>query len=214
MDESPNLINEMKRSKLIAVVSLEDEKDAIPLANALINGGIKFMEITFRTESAIKAIQLLLNANLPIHVGTGTVRTLEQVKASYEAKVEFMVSPGFNPEIVKLARKKGIPFFPGVSSPIGIEQAISLGLNILKFFPASVMGGVKWLKAMKGPYFDLQFIPTGGINTDNLHEYLEVPNVLAVGGSFLAPKAFITEGKFEEITKICEKAMNIVKKNT
>ncbi|MHA1680977.1 MAG: bifunctional 4-hydroxy-2-oxoglutarate aldolase/2-dehydro-3-deoxy-phosphogluconate aldolase [Promethearchaeota archaeon] len=205
------LLQDLEGSKLVAVVAIHDSARAVPLARALLAGGINFIEITFRTNCAAEALNALQSANLGIHVGAGTVRTKEQASSAIAAGSEFIVSPGFNGDVIQLVTNAGIPFFPGVDSTIGIEKAVARGLKILKFFPAGVSGGVKWLKAMKGPYFDIQFIPTGGVTLENMKDYLELPNVIAIGGSFLAPKQLIEEGKFDEITGICRKAREIVK---
>ncbi len=206
-----DLNQDLKKSKLVAVVEIEDSSLAVPLANALLEGGVRFIEITFRTASAGDALLALKGAGTGLHYGAGTVRTREQATRAITAGAEFMVAPGFNKDIIELSRDAGIPFYPGVDSTIGIEAAIGLGLRTLKFFPAEESGGVKWLKAMHGPYPDINFIPTGGISLVNLKEYLALPNVLGIGGSFLAPKQLIKEKKFSEIIAACKNALDVMK---
>lgn len=200
----------MEKAKLVAIMTIPDAKLAIPLANAVLAGGVKIIEITFRNDQAKDALKALQAAKLPVHYGAGTVRTIEQGKTAAEAGAEFMVSPGFNESIVKWALKNNIPFFPGVDSTASIERACDLGLKILKFFPAAELGGPKWLKAVKEPYYDIKFIPTGGVTLENIQEYLQLPNVVALGGSFLAPKDLVQAQKFGDITAICKKAVDIV----
>lgn len=209
-----DLAKELGKSKLVAVVEISDASLAVPLAHALLEGGVRFIEITFRTEGAGDALLALKGAGTGLHYGAGTVRTREQVTRAISAGAEFMVAPGFNKDMIELSHDAGIPFYPGVDSTYGIEAAVSLGLDTLKFFPAEEAGGVKWLKAVQGPYPELKFIPTGGISMANLKEYLDVPNVLAIGGSFLAPKQLIKEKKFGEITVACKKASEVSKPST
>ena len=212
MTNNDDLLQQIDENKLIAVVAINDPKQAVPLARALLNGGVKFLEITFRTKTAAQALHELERASLDIIYGAGTVRTADQFLDALDAGAMFMVSPGLNDKLVNMAMDAGTPFIPGVDSTSGIENAVSLGLKVLKFFPAAVSGGVKWLKAMKGPYFDVKFIPTGGVSLSNLEGYLGVSNVLGIGGSFLAPKNLIAEGKFEDITNICKQAVGVVQK--
>ncbi|MEX2684293.1 MAG: bifunctional 4-hydroxy-2-oxoglutarate aldolase/2-dehydro-3-deoxy-phosphogluconate aldolase [Candidatus Sigynarchaeota archaeon] len=206
-----DLIRDLKRSRLVAVVEIGEAGSAVPLARALLDGGVHFIEITFRTESAGDALLALKDANTGLHYGAGTVRTKEQAARAIKAGAEFMVAPGFNKDIIKIAIDAGIPFFPGIDSTLGIEAALEIGLTTLKFFPAEESGGVKWLKAVHGPYPEIMFIPTGSVSANNMKEYLEMPNVLAIGGSFLAPKQLIKDKKFDEITAACQKASGVVK---
>lgn len=207
-----NLIESLKKTKVIPIVTIPQEDLAVPLAQAFLKGGIDWMEITFRNKNAAGALLRLKESKLPIHYGAGTVRTLENAQVALQAGAEFFVSPGFNPKIVQWAYDHNIWILPGVDSTIGIEQAIDAGLTVLKMFPAAELGGIDWLKAMQGPYYDIVFIPTGGINLNNLKEYLSLKNVLAVGGSFLAPANLITEKKFDQITEICKQVNLIVQK--
>ncbi|MBN2150139.1 MAG: bifunctional 4-hydroxy-2-oxoglutarate aldolase/2-dehydro-3-deoxy-phosphogluconate aldolase [Candidatus Lokiarchaeota archaeon] len=205
------LVQDLKRCKLVAVVEIGDAASAVPLAHSLLEGGVHYIEITFRTEGAGDALLALKGAGTGLHYGAGTVRTKEQASRAIRAGAEFLVSPGFNEGVVAVAIDAGLPFIPGVDSTLGIEAAVGMGLDTLKFFPAEESGGIKWLKAVQGPYPELRFIPTGGISLANLKDYLAAPNVLAVGGSFLAPKQLIKEQRFGDITAACSKASGVVK---
>ncbi|MHA1732742.1 MAG: bifunctional 4-hydroxy-2-oxoglutarate aldolase/2-dehydro-3-deoxy-phosphogluconate aldolase [Promethearchaeota archaeon] len=208
------LIDELRGARLVAVVALPSAELAVPLAEALHAGGVDWMEVTFRTEHAGRGLELVRDAGIPVHLGAGTVRTLEQADRAVEAGAEFVVCPGLNEGLVEHVRgSSGVPVFPGVDSTLGIERGVALGLGVLKFFPAGAAGGVKWLDAVRGPYPDVEFIPTGGIGPGNLGEYLARPNVLACGGSFLAPKALVAAREWDEVTRACEGAVAIVKEN-
>ncbi|MCP4762250.1 MAG: bifunctional 4-hydroxy-2-oxoglutarate aldolase/2-dehydro-3-deoxy-phosphogluconate aldolase [archaeon] len=214
MTDTQNLLDDLRKTRLIAVVAIPDPELSVPLAEALLKGGVNWIEITFRNDFASESLNKLQESKIfnKMYVGAGTVRTIEQAKKAIEAGVKFIVSPGFSVKVLKYVEYNSeIPFFPGVDSTIGIELACDLGLRILKFFPAGVSGGVKWLKAVKGPYFDISFIPTGGVNLETLRGFLELPNVIGCGGSFLAPRKLIIEKNWDKITEICEKAMKIVR---
>jgi 2-dehydro-3-deoxyphosphogluconate aldolase / (4S)-4-hydroxy-2-oxoglutarate aldolase len=205
------VLKALYKNPIIAMVVVPSKEIAIKLAKALIKGGVKWLELTFRNEICEESLKELNKAKLNIRYGAGTVRTIEQVQAAYDAGAEFLVSPGFNESVVSYAKQIGIPFFPGVDSTLGIEKAQNLGLKVLKIFPASLIGGPKWCRAMAGPYSDVRFIPSGGINLENLGEYLQQPNVIAVGGSFLAPKKLLQAENYEKITEIAQKATDIVR---
>ncbi len=207
--ESP-LITELRRTRIMPLATIPDPKKAVPLAQALLDGGIKFIEITFRNEFAAPAMQQIADAGIKIHYGAGTVRTVDQAKAAKKAGAQFLVSPGFGEKVVKFAEEQGILVFPGIDSTYGIEKALEFNLKIIKCFPASVIGGVEWLKAIQGPYGDIGFIPTGGVTLENLRDYLSLPNVIAAGGSFVIPGDLLKAGKMSEITNICRQAMAIV----
>ncbi len=209
MDTNQSIFHEIKNIQLIPVVALTDSAVVKPLAQALIDGGVPWLEITFRNEQAIECLSVLQSSKLPIHYGAGTVRTLEQAQQAKELGCEFIVAPGFNPVIIKWAQTNQMPIIPGVDSTFAVEQALALGLSTLKFFPASVQG-IKWLKAIKGPYFDVNFIPTGGLSLENFQTYLELSNVMAVAGSFLAPSNLIKAKDFAGIQQLCERARSIV----
>lgn len=209
MGKIVELIDSLKKTRIIALVTIPDPELAVPLAQALLAGGIDWLEITFRNDYAEEALKKIHEAKIPIHIGAGTVRTVYQVQKAYEGGAEFLITPGFNDAVSKFAQKHKIPIFPGIDSTLGIEQAQDLGLSILKFFPAVDAGGIGWLKAMQGPYFDIQFIPTGGINFSNMAEFLTLKNVIAIGGTFIAPFELIKAKKFEEITNLAKKAVSI-----
>ncbi|MHA1520790.1 MAG: bifunctional 4-hydroxy-2-oxoglutarate aldolase/2-dehydro-3-deoxy-phosphogluconate aldolase [Promethearchaeota archaeon] len=204
------LLDELGRSLLIPVVTIDNLDNVLPLVQTLQKAGIKFLEITYRNGQAGKALQLLSKHDFGIILGAGTIRTLDQAQDAIQNGVQFIVSPGFNREIVQYAKQRDIPIIPGIDSTLGIEMAISEGLKTLKFFPAGVSGGVKWLKSIMGPYFNISFIPTGGISLENLSDYAKLSNVVGIGGSFLAPKTLITQKNWDGISNICTKALEIV----
>lgn len=212
LNEKYQIITDLlEKSKILAIFTLKDPKLALPVANALYTGGISVMEITYRTDAAAASLKQITEANLPICVGAGTVRTIEQAESALESGAEFFVTPGFNPAIIHWAKEHEIPIFPGIDSTLGIEQALSLGLKTLKYFPAD-LGGTKWLKAMNGPYADVKFIATGGVSLTNMGEFLAMPNILAVAGSFLVPNEAINNKDFQIITELAKKAQNLIKK--
>jgi 2-dehydro-3-deoxyphosphogluconate aldolase/(4S)-4-hydroxy-2-oxoglutarate aldolase len=205
------VIEKLGKIGIIPVVAIDDAETAVPLGQALLEGGLPCAEITFRTAAAADAIHKM-SATLPdILVGAGTVLTVEQADQAAVAGAKFIVTPGFDAEVVDWCLANDLPITPGVMTPTDINQAIAKGLNILKFFPAEVAGGVKALKAIGGPYVGLKFIPTGGISADNLANYLSLPMVYACGGSFMVKKQLIADGQFDTITQLAQTAVNIVK---
>lgn len=201
----------MKKSGVIPVVVLDDTAQALPTANALLAGGVSVMEITFRTAAAASSIKAVSESCPEMLVGAGTVVTLEQCKQALECGAKFIVSPGFDPEVVSWCVERNIPITPGCVTPTEIMTAMKLGLNVVKFFPAGVYGGLKAMKALAAPFGGVKFIPTGGVDAKNLKEYLEAPFVHAVGGSWLCPKKEIATGNFDAITALCKEASQIVK---
>jgi 2-dehydro-3-deoxyphosphogluconate aldolase/(4S)-4-hydroxy-2-oxoglutarate aldolase len=199
-----------KDLRVIPVVAIERAEDALPLADALVEGGLPCAEITFRTAAAADAIRIMAE-RCDIMVGAGTILTIEQVKMALDAGARFMVSPGFNPRVAGYCLGNNIPFTPGVCTPTDIEAAMDLGLEVLKLFPAEVFGGIKTLKAISGPYTTVEFIPTGGINPQNLAEYLRFQKVVACGGTWIAPSKSISEGRFNDILRNTREAVEIVK---
>ncbi len=193
---------------IIPVVVIEDAKDAAPLAKALCEGGLPVAEVTFRTAAAEEAIKEMLKACPDMFVGAGTVLTTEQVDRAVAAGCKFIVSPGLNPKIVKYCIEKGVPITPGTSCPSDIEQALELGLEAVKFFPAEQSGGIDKIKAMAAPYTNVMFMPTGGINASNLKSYLDFPKILACGGSWMVKKDLIAAGEFDKIRALTEEAVN------
>ncbi len=196
---------------IIPVVVLDRVEDAIPLGKALVEGGLPCAEVTFRTEAAEKSIRVL-SENFPdLLVGAGTVLTTEQVDRAVAAGAKFIVSPGLNPRIVKYCVEKGVVIVPGCANPSDIEQALENGLEVVKFFPAEVIGGLKMIKAMAAPYAGVKFMPTGGINADNVRDYLAYDRIVACGGSWMVSGKLIKDGRFDEITELVREAAQIVK---
>ena len=201
----------MKKSGVIPVVVLDDTAQALPTANALLAGGVDVMEITFRTAAAADSIKAVSENCPEMLVGAGTVITLDQCKQALECGAKFIVSPGFDPEVVSWCVERNVPITPGCVTPTEIMAAMKLGLNVVKFFPAGVYGGLKAMKALAAPFGGIKFIPTGGVDAKNLKEYLEAPFVHAVGGSWLCPKKEIAAGNFYAIAALCQEASEIVK---
>lgn len=193
---------------IVPVIKIEDTAKAVPLAKALCAGGLPVAEVTFRTEQAQEAIRLIAQAVPEMLVGAGTVLTTEQVDRAVEAGAQFIVSPGLNPKVVAYCIKKGVPITPGCSNPSDIEQALELGLEVVKFFPAEAAGGLPMIKAMAAPYTKVRFIPTGGISAKNLNEYLSFKKILACGGSWMVKEDLINTGDFETITALTREAVS------
>ena len=192
--------------KVVPVVVLNDVKDAAPLAKALVEGGLPCAEVTFRTDAAAESIRIMAEAYPDMLVGAGTVLTTEQVDRAVEAGAKFIVSPGFDPEIVDYCIEKNSPVFPGCATPSEVAQAVKRGLKIVKFFPAEQAGGLAMIKAMAAPYNMLKFMPTGGINTKNLKEYLACDKILCCGGSWMVKGDMVEAGEFDKIQKLTEEA--------
>ena len=193
-------IKELYRIGIVPVVALEDAADALPLGAALKKGGVSAIEVTFRTAAAADAIRLLTREMPELLVGAGTVLTKAQADAAIEAGAKFIVSPGFQPELVSYVLSKGVPMCPGTATPGEMEQAMALGLSAVKFFPAEQNGGAPMLKALSAPYRDLLFMPTGGVKLENLRTYLALDQVFACGGTWLATKDDIKAKAFDQIT--------------
>ena len=197
---------------IMPVVVLEDAKDAKPLADALIGGGLSCAEVTFRTAAAEEVIRIMCREHPDMLVGAGTVLTVAQVERAVAAGAKFIVSPGFDAEIVDYCLEKGIAVYPGCISPTEIAQAVKRGLKVVKFFPATQFGGVATMKALAAPYTGIKFMPTGGIHLENLEEFLRCPVVIACGGSWMVKKDLIQSGQFQTIQKKTEEAVNLVRK--
>ncbi len=196
---------------IVPVVVLNDSKDAAPLADALCDGGLSCAEVTFRTETAADSIRIMTEKHPEMMVGAGTVLTTKQVDEAVEAGAKFIVSPGLNPTIVKYCIEKNIPITPGVATPSEMEQAIELGLNLVKFFPAEPSGGLAMINAVAAPYTMLKFMPTGGINPNNVKDYLNSDKIFACGGSWMVKGNLINDGNFDKIKELTKEAVNIVK---
>lgn len=192
--------------KVVPVIAIDSIADAIPLADALLDGGIPAAEITFRTAVASDVIHLLSKERPQLYVGAGTILSPENAKRAYECGAKFAVGPGCNPTVISAAQTIGLPFAPGVMTPSDIETAISMGLTFLKFFPAGAAGGVSMLKGISAPYKHLgvKFMPTGGVTIDNVQEYLAVPEIIAAGGTWLAKQDMIANGEWDKITENCK----------
>ena len=203
-----DVLTQFQKLGIIPVVKIDDAKDAAPLAKALCEGGLPVAEVTFRTEAAEEAIRQMAQACPEMLVGAGTVLTTEQVDRAVAAGAKFIVSPGLNPRVVKYCQEKGVPITPGTSSPTDIEQALELGLEVVKFFPAEASGGIAKIKAMAAPYTKVKFMPTGGINAKNLRSSLDFPKIIACGGSWMVSDALINEGNFDEIKRLTREAVN------
>ncbi len=205
-----DLLKKLYLYGILPVATVSDENDAVPLANALKKGGVGIIEVTFRTSAAAKAISLIRENCPDVIIGAGTVLTKEQVDEAVSAGASFIVSPGFNPETVKYCISKNIPIIPGCVTGGEMEQAMALGLNTVKFFPSEAMGGVGYLKAVSAPYKNLRFVPTGGIDKNNISSYLALPCVAACGGSFMVSKVLIESKNFDEITRLTAEAVKTV----
>lgn len=192
---------------IVPVVVINDAKDALPLAEALIEGGLPCAEVTFRTAAAEEAIRAMSNAYPEMLIGAGTVLTTEQADKAMNAGAKFLVSPGLNPEVVKYCISKGYPITPGTANPSDIETAISLGLDAVKFFPAEAAGGLAMIKAMSAPYTGMKFMPTGGISEKNVNTYLAFDKIFACGGSWMVKSDMIASGDFDGIKKLTEQAV-------
>ncbi|MCH1975378.1 bifunctional 4-hydroxy-2-oxoglutarate aldolase/2-dehydro-3-deoxy-phosphogluconate aldolase [Muricomes sp. OA1] len=192
---------------IVPVVVLNDAKDAAPLAKVLREGGLPCAEITFRTEAAEESIRIMVQEYPDMIVGAGTVLTTEQADKAVEAGAKFIVSPGLNPKVVQHCQDKGIPIVPGVNNPGQIEQALELGLDTVKFFPAEASGGLNMIKSMSAAYTNMMFMPTGGINIKNLNEYLAFDKIVACGGSWMVKSDLIQNGSFEKIKELTREAV-------
>lgn len=201
-----DVLKRLAQSGVVPVVVLEDAKDAVPTAKAMLAGGIDVMEITFRTAAAADSIKAVAQECPDMVVGAGTVINLEQCKLAVECGAKLIVSPGYDEETVAWCCDNGIPVTPGCVTPTEIMMALKHGLKVLKFFPANVYGGLSAIKSLAGPFGGVKFIPTGGVNAQNLAEFISSPYIHAVGGSWICPKADIAAGNFDKITALCKEA--------
>lgn len=212
--DSEEIFTRIAKLGVVPVIAIENADAAIPLADALIAGGLPVVEITFRTAAAVEAIRKIAKERPQVIVGAGTVLTNANLEAAKAGGAAFAVAPGLNPETVKQARAIGLPFVPGIATPSDIESGLSLGCNLLKFFPAEANGGVGMLEALSAPYkhTGLRFMPTGGVNTTNLESYLKLETVAAVGGTWIAKKDDLAGGKWDDVRARCQAAREIVAK--
>lgn len=202
-----SILEEISLLGIVPVIALDNVEDALPLAKALYDGGLPCAEVTFRTAAAEESIRIMTEAYPDMLVGAGTVLTTDQVDRAINAGARFIVSPGLNPKVVAYCIEHNIPVTPGCSTPSDIEQAIELGLEVVKFFPAEASGGLASIKAMAAPYGNMKFMPTGGISPKNLNEYLGFNKIIACGGSWMVSKELLAEKDFDSIQKLTKEAV-------
>lgn len=205
-----DILKQLGKHGIIPVVVLNNKEDAQPLAKALCKGGLPCAEVTFRTDAAEASIQNISRKYPNMLVGAGTVLSTQQVDRAVDAGAKFIVSPGFNPKVVRYCLEKAIPIIPGVITPSEMEQAIEMGLDVVKFFPAEPSGGLSMLRAVCAPYTTLKFMPTGGITPQNIREYLKFDRILACGGSWMVKDSLVIDGDFSTITSLTKEAVQIV----
>ncbi len=203
----------VRKRVVIPVIAIDDADSALALADALIEGGLPVAEITFRTEAAAKVIEKIARERPAMVLGAGTVLTVENLRRARDCGASFGVAPGLNPAILAEAKRIGLPFIPGVVTPSEIEQALSLDARVLKFFPSEAFGGVKMIKALAAPYghTGVKFMPTGGVTTANLRDYLALEVVACVGGTWIASREAIAEKKWQQIRENCKAAVEIAR---
>jgi 2-dehydro-3-deoxyphosphogluconate aldolase/(4S)-4-hydroxy-2-oxoglutarate aldolase len=192
---------------IVPVITVDDDRQAIDLADALLAGGLPLMEITFRSDAAASAIRSVARDRPEVTVGAGTVLTTDQVDAALASGAQFIVAPGFNPTVARHCLERAVPFIPGVATPSELELAMEMGFTTLKFFPAEQSGGVPYIKAMSAPYRGVRFMPTGGVTAGNLKDYLALPSVGACGGSWITKIDLIRAGDFATITRLAQEAV-------
>ena len=205
------VFEQFRKTGIIPVVVLDDAHDAAPLSKALIEGGLPCAEVTFRTDAAAEAIGIMSHEFPGLLVGAGTVLTPGQAEQAIKAGAKFIVSPGLNPDVVKYCIDRDVPVTPGTQTPTEMEAAMRLGLSVVKFFPAEPAGGLSMIKAVAAPYTRLSFMPTGGINAENVRDYLRYDRIIACGGSWMVKKDLIKEGRFDEVKRLVKEAADIVR---
>lgn len=208
-----HILEQINEIGIVPVVVLDDAKDAKALAQALCDGGLPCAEVTFRTAAAEESIKIMAQEFPQMLIGAGTVLTTEQVDRAVAAGAKFIVSPGLNPKIVKYCVDKGILITPGCANPSDVEQALEYGLDVVKFFPAEQAGGLDYIKAIAAPYTDVKFMPTGGINPQNVKNYLAYNKIVACGGSWMVKNDLVKAGDFEKIKELSKEAVEIVKES-
>jgi 2-dehydro-3-deoxyphosphogluconate aldolase / (4S)-4-hydroxy-2-oxoglutarate aldolase len=204
------MVTRLRTMRVVPVIVIDDPRQALPLAEALAEGGLACAEITFRTSAAVQAITRIAAARPDFLVGAGTVLTTEQADMAHDAGAHFAVAPGMNVRVVEHCLKIGLPMYPGVCTPSEVGAALELGLRLVKFFPAQQAGGVRYLKAIAAPYPALEFLPTGGITRDSLGDYLSFRRVVACGGSWMAPAEWIREGSFDLVRDETQRVVQLV----
>ncbi|ARP39738.1 bifunctional 4-hydroxy-2-oxoglutarate aldolase/2-dehydro-3-deoxy-phosphogluconate aldolase [Vibrio syngnathi] len=206
----PTINDQLKALKVIPVIAIDNAEDIIPLGKVLAENGLPAAEITFRSEAAVEAIRLLRQAQPDMLIGAGTILNGEQALAAKKAGATFVVSPGFNPNTVKACQEIGIDIIPGVNNPSTVEAALEMGLTTLKFFPAEASGGISMVKSLVGPYGDIRLMPTGGITSSNIDNYLAVPQVLACGGTWMVDKKLVENEEWDEIARLTREVVEQV----
>lgn len=205
-----DVLTHISDSGIVPVIAIDDAENAEPLAGALMDGGLPCAEVTFRTAAAAESIKRIADRYPEMLVGAGTVLTVDQVKTAVDNGARFIVSPGLNPKTVEYCLANGVPVFPGVATPSDVERALELGLSVVKFFPAEANGGLNYLKAMAGPYRQMRFIPTGGIDETNLLSYLRYAPIVACGGSWMVKPETIAERRFDEVRSLTQRAVSLM----
>ena len=201
----------LKLSPIVPVIALENEEDALPLANAVLEGGINIMEITLRTDAGLKAIEIISKALPQMHVGAGTVLNSSDFKSAVAHGAEFVFSPGISEALMQTSKELNVALIPGVATASEVMLAKNNGFEHCKLFPATLAGGIEILKAFSGPFPSMRFCPTGGVNLENINDFLSLDNVLCAGGSWIVPKQALKEKNLKEITKLCTEAMQTIK---
>ena len=207
-----DVLTKIHEAGIVPVVAIDDAKDAPALAQALVAGGLGVCEITFRTDAAQEAIRNITREVPGMMTGAGTVLTKDQADRAVKAGASFIVSPGLNPDVTKHVLSKGVCMIPGVATPSEVEQALALGIDTVKFFPAELSGGCAMIRALSGPYRDVKWLPTGGISPDNIGDYISLCNVIACGGTWMVKTDLIADKRWDEITSLCTGARSIVQK--
>lgn len=205
-----NILSKLRETKLVPVVKLDAAKDALPLSEALLKGGLPVAEITFRTDAAEESIRQISRSFPDMFVGAGTVINVEQAKRALDAGASFLVSPGISRTVIEFAQKNNLPVFPGICTPTEIMTALEYSLPLVKFFPAKQYGGLDTIKALAAPFPSVKFMPTGGIGTNNIKEFLAFGKIIACGGSWMVKDALIKNGDFEEITRLTKEAVTLI----
>ena len=207
-----NVMKKVEELKLVPVVKLDRAEDAKPLAAALCEGGLPIAEVTFRTEAAEESIRIMKKEFPQMLVGAGTVVNVEQAKKAVDAGAEFIVSPGMNRQVIEYAQEKGIPVLPGVCTPTEVMMAMEYNLPVVKFFPAKQYGGLDTIKALAAPFPSVKFMPTGGINENNVNDYLAFDKIVACGGSWMVKDSYINNNQFDKIVELTKKAVETIAK--
>jgi len=205
------ILEEIGLYGVVPVIIIDDAESSIPLANALIDGGLPVAEVTFRTKAARESIEKIAKGFPQMLLGAGTILSIDQVSSAVDSGAKYVVSPGFNSKVVEHCVKNNIPIIPGIATPTEIERALEFNLDVVKFFPAEALGGLTYLKAISAPYGNLRFVPTGGIDENNLLVYLQFPKVLACGGSWMVKSELIKNKKYDDIKKLTVSAVNLAK---